>query len=318
MLSRFIPGVLVRFFARPYVAGGSVDEALQCAAQVWNQRGLHSTLDLLGEDVKKEEQVRANLLTYRTVIRSSAEDTRVQGVQSSVSVKPSAFTVGGLEDSRSALEALAAFARDHCVPLTIDMEDRKWTDFTLDVSTSLFRRGFDVGTVLQTRLNRTEADLESIPEGMRVRLVIGIYPEPKEVAVTDKTIMKERMLQYARRLLERGAQVEFATHDEAYLERFAKDVAPVAPERCEIQMLLGVPRDDTQHRLLSGAWGPALPVRLYVPFAVTWEDATAYLRRRMDESPSMILLVLRNLFRRGNPRAIPPSLSARPEDSVMQ
>ena len=182
------------------------------------------------------------------------------------------------------------------------MEERRWTDLTLDLSIGLFERGFDVGTVLQTRLFRTAKDLERIPPGMRLRLVIGIYPEPESHAITHKREMKELMVTQARRLLERGCFVEFATHDEEFIERFAREVAPMAPDRCEVQMLLGVPRTRCQRHLLDGSWGIPLPVRLYVPFAIGWDDATAYLRRRMQESPSMIWLVLRNFLRAGRDR----------------
>ena len=175
---------------------------------------------------------------------------------------------------------------------------------TIERSCELFQRGYDVGTVLQTRLNRTEADLEKIPAGMRLRLVIGIYPEPSEVAIQDKREMKERMLRYSARLLERGVHVEFATHDDHFVQRFAQEVAPAAPDRCEVQMLLGVPRARAYRSVRDGSWETPLPVRIYVPFAIGWDDATAYLRRRMEESPSMIWLVLRNLARRRSDRPV--------------
>jgi hypothetical protein len=49
-------------------------------------------------------------------------------------------------------------------------------------------------------------------------------------------------------------------------------------------------------------------VRRYVPFAIGWDNAMAYLRRRMDEVPSMSWLVLRNLLasRADRRRALPP------------
>jgi len=215
---------------------------------------------------------------------------------SPISIKPSAFTAGKPTEARPRLLEIARTAHEKGVGLTIDMEDRDWTDFTLDVCVEMFERGWDVGAVLQSRLHRTKEDLARIPEGMRCRLVIGIYPEPAEVAITDKHAMKERMLDYAAHLLTRGVFVEFATHDVAFVERFARDVAPTAPENCEVQMLLGVPRRELREQLQSGAFGPKLPVRLYVPFAVSWTDATAYLRRRMRESPSVMWLVLRNFF----------------------
>jgi proline dehydrogenase len=154
-----------------------------------------------------------------------------------------------------------------------------------------------VGAVLQTRLHRTEKDLESLPPGQRVRLVIGIYREPADVALVDKPAMKERMLQFAGALLRRGHFVEFASHDDAYVRRFVEQVAPAAgvgPDRYEVQMLYGVPRE----RFLADLRQKGVRARLYVPFAVGWDMAIQYLRRRLDEYPAMTWLVTKNLFLR--------------------
>ena len=56
-------------------------------------------------------------------------------------------------------------------------------------------------------------------------------------------------------------------------------------------MLFGVPRRKLQDSLVADGW----TVRLYVPYAESWDDATAYLRRRLVETPSIVGLVLRNL-----------------------
>lgn len=302
MLAELVPAPMVRLFARPYVAGGSMDVAVDAAARELETRGLLTTLDLLGEHVTEAAQVEANARIYGELIRAVAADPRFSDARQrpTVSVKPSAFCAG--DDKTEAfgpIRRLAEIARDARVGLTVDMEDHPWTDVTLDAAIGLFREGFDVGTVLQTRLERTEADLARIPAGMRIRLVIGIYPEPPDIATTDKRLMKERMVEAAATLVDRGAYVEFATHDDAYVERFVREVAVRAPDRCEVQLLLGVPRSELIERLRRGDLGAALPVRLYVPFAVSWADATAYLRRRMAESPSIVWLVLRNLFRSG-------------------
>jgi len=301
VLAELVPSPMVRLFARPYVAGGSMAAAIDTAATVQEERALLTTLDLLGEDVTSAEQVAANEQVYGDLLAAIAAEPRLAGAaRPTVSVKPSAFCPDG--DQRAAfvpIRRLAERARSLGVGLTVDMEDHRWTDVTLDEAVRLFRDGFDVGTVLQTRLNRTQADVPRIPAGMRLRLVIGIYPEPAEIATTDKREMKERLLTAATELLAQGAYVELGTHDDEYVERFVRDIAPAAPDRCEIQMLLGVPRAELHRKILGGELGPALPVRLYVPFAVSWKDATAYLRRRMAESPSIVWLVLRNLVRRG-------------------
>lgn len=299
MFAQLVPGPLVRWFARPYVAGDSIESAIAAAALL-RGKGMRTTLDLLGEGVTRMEQVEQNVSVYLELINYIAGDPQFADPESrpSVSVKPSAFTTGAMEDVRAPLTEIAECAHAQGVALTIDMEERRWTDLTIDLSVGLFERGFDVGTVYQTRLNRTEADLARIPAGMRLRLVIGIYSESAEFAATNKRTMKERMLTYAATLLERGVKVEFATHDEEFIERFAREVAPAAPDRCEVQMLLGVPRSRAGAALASGAWEVPIPVRIYIPFAIGWVDATAYLRRRMEESPNMIWLVLRNLARR--------------------
>ncbi len=111
-----------------------------------------------------------------------------------------------------------------------------------------------MGTVLQTRLHRA---LERIPAGMRLRLVIGIYSEKSDIALTDKSVMKERMLVHAERLLALGCRVEFGTHDEPTLERFLTEVAPGHESQCEIQMLLGMPRRPFARR--HGRHGGSLP-----------------------------------------------------------
>jgi len=298
-LSRLVPGPLVRWFARPYVAGGSLEAGLAVAHDRLSRFGVLTTLDLLGEAVTRPFQVVENVASTEAIFDALASDPRFAdpATRPSVSLKPSAFTPGPPERARQPIEDLAGRARERGVALTLDMEDRRWTDLTLACATDLFRRGHDVGTALQTRLERTRRDVEALPEGMRLRLVIGIYPEPEPHAVQDKPTMKERMLAYAARLLERGCRVEFATHDLPCLTRFLDEVAPAAPGRCEVQMLLGVPRHDFTRRLLAGDLGPRLPFRLYVPFARSPGDTTAYLRRRMDESPSMVWLVLRNLPR---------------------
>jgi len=306
-LIRWIPAPLVRFFARPYVAGDSIDSALDAAARLWGDRGLSSTLDLLAEDIEDQATVDRNIATYLELIDKVAGDARLapSGARPTVSLKLSSYTTAPMDrggngnGATAAVERISAHARERGVDLTLDMESRHWTDATLDFLVALHRKGHQhVGAVLQTRLNRTERDLDRLPPGCRVRLVIGIYEEPESVATRDKVEMKERMLTCARTLLERGHYVEFATHDEVFVRRFVDEVVPAvgaATDRFEVQMLYGVPRD----RLLGELVQKGVRARLYVPFALGWDLAIAYLRRRLDEYPAMMFIVLRNLIVRG-------------------
>lgn len=298
-LIRVIPAFLVRFFAKPYVAGDSLGKAMEVVGRLQQERGLLATLDLLAEDIREPEQVARNLETYRAMIAAAAAVPPAG--RPTLSVKPSSFTIrplhegGDADGSRDALFAIARAAGEAGVGISIDMEGRHWTQFTLDAVQQLHAAGqHHVGCVLQTRLHRTEADLDRLPKKARVRLVIGIYQEPADLALTDKTAMKERMLAFGERLLRRGHYVEFATHDVGYVRRFVEQVVPrtgVGPDGYEIQMLYGVPRD----RFLADLTRQGVRARLYVPFALGWELALEYLRRRLDEYPAMMWLVTKNL-----------------------
>lgn len=304
-LIRCIPAFLVRFFAQPYVAGDSLAKAMDAALRLHQERGLLSTLDLLAEDITTDEQAQRNLDTYLAMVDAVAASPLRGGDQPTLSLKPSSYTTrplqhgGDAKGSREAVFAIAERARQKGVRLTVDMEGRHWTDFTLQLLRDLHAAGHDhVGCVVQTRLHRTEGDLANLPKGIRVRLVIGIYREPAELALVDKPPMKERMLQFAARLLQAGHYVEFATHDDAYVKRFLGEVVPkvgAGKDRYEVQMLYGVPRE----RFLADLRAQGVTARLYVPFALGWAMAIQYLRRRLDEYPAMVFLVTKNLlFRR--------------------
>ncbi len=304
-LVRMIPAPLVRFFARPYVAGDSLAEAVEVAADNLEQNGLLTSLDLLAEGIDTDEIVRANLDTYLHMVDAVAGDPRFADakLRPTLSLKQSSYTTAPLEEggdgagAREAVFAIVRHAAQRGVQLTVDMESSHWTDFTLETLRQLHAEGFtDVGGVIQTRLNRTEQDLSALPARCRVRVVIGIYQEDSSIATRDKREMKERLLSYSKALLERGHYVEFATHDEEFVRRFVNEVVPevgATNEDFEVQLLYGVPRETLVAELREAG----IRVRLYVPFAIGWGMAIAYLRRRLDEYPAMMYLVAKNMLR---------------------
>jgi len=313
---RMSPGGVIRYFARPYIAGSSRDAAFAVARGLLAQRQIASTIDLLGEEAASDAAGIAMRDTYVELVREVAKDPAFADPRTrpTVSLKLSGMIASRDENGRIVLdydalvarmETVAQAAAECKVDLTIDMEDHRWTTTTLDVYRAVHSRGHaHVGTVLQSRLYRTSDDIEVLPADARIRMVIGVYLEPSAIALTDKRTMKDRLLEQAARLLERGAKVELATHDVGVLERFFKDVVlpkKIPPERYEVQMLLGVPRADAQARLVDGTFsacpGTRALVRLYVPYALSAEDGTAYCRRRLIENPAMIGYGLTNLVR---------------------
>ncbi len=309
-LMPLIPDFLVKIFARPYVAGDTLEKGIETSRKLLEDRGILASLDLLAEQTRSREEAEGFLEVYSRMVDACASIGDPQR-RPNVSLKPSSFTTrplngsgsGDAPGSAAAVRAIVGRGKEKGVNVTIDMEDRYWTDWTLDICRQLLADGFtNLGTVLQTRLNRTEGDLRSIPIDLRIRLVIGIYIEPLEVAITDKKEMKERLLRSAKYLLEKGNFVEFATHDETYVRRFLEEVVPatgVGTDRFEVQMIYGVPRQQFQDDLVAGRIGNLgpVPMRIYVPFATSWEHALAYCRRRFIENPSIASAVAMNVGR---------------------
>src|SRR5262249_38370745 len=153
-------------------------------------------------------------------------------------------------------------------------------------------------------------DLKRFDERMRVRMVIGIYNEPPDIALTQKPEMKKLAVEYARELLSRGTYVELASHDTDCMENFIKDAVLSTrskADRFEVQHLLGVPRKEIQEAFASGQFFVDLSekesgsrreqladlarsgvlVRMYLPFG---QDNVAgpYCKRRLKANPNMI------------------------------
>ena len=290
-----IPGRLVRIFASPYVAGDSLEKGLSTADRLWNERRVEATMDVLGEAEKSREKVREAVQLYLRTLEA------VKGREyCTISVKPGHF--GYYVDPqfcRENIEEMAAACQKAGRGLTVDMEDIDLTDFTLQLYRDLKPKYPILGTVLQSRLYRTEKDIDML-DGLsaHVRLCIGIYRVRPPHAMQKKREMKENLLKLLDKLADRGHTICVATHDVEYVRKawqMLKDKG-VPKERREFQMLLGVPRDGLQKELVEAGER----VRLYVPFALHWDDAIAYLRRRMLESPTMAGLVLKNLLSRNH------------------
>jgi len=290
-----IPGRLVRTFAAPYVAGDSLEKGLATADSLWNEKHVEATMDVLGEAEKSREKVREAVQLYLRTLEAAKDKPYC-----TLSVKPGHF--GFYVDPqfcRENIEEMAAACQKAGRGLTIDMEDIDLTDFTLQLYKDLKPKYPVLGTVLQSRLYRTEKDVDLL-DGLsaHVRLCIGIYHVKPPDAMQKKREMKENLLKLLEKLLARGHYVGIATHDVEYVRRawqMLKDKG-IPQERYEFQMLLGVPRDGLQRELVEAGER----VRLYVPFALHWDDAIAYLRRRMLESPTMAGLVLKNLYSRNH------------------
>jgi len=288
-----IPGSLVRFFASPYVAGDSLEKALEKADALYRARNVETTLDVLGEMETDRERVRSAVDLYLRTLEAVRERDHC-----TISVKPGHF--GYYVDPsfcKDNLEEMASACQEAGRGLTIDMENTDVTDFTLDVYCELKPKYPILGTVLQSRLHRTLDDVDRLGGlAAHVRVCIGIYKVPEPMATQSKRVMKENLLKITEKLFDGGHYVCIATHDIPTIEKAWERVreSGIPKDRYEFQMLLGVPREAMIRKLVEAGER----VRLYIPYSVHWDDAIAYLRRRMLENPFMAGLVLKNLVRR--------------------
>jgi proline dehydrogenase len=294
-IKRFIvdlaPAPIVRIFAAPYVAGKGIEAGITKADEIWKTGTLYSTIDLLGEEVFKREDVEATVALYLEMI------DQVKGrTYASISCKPT--QLGIHEGEAYCLENIRkviGYAAPHGLHITVDMEDHTFTDVTLRLFKALRDEFDNVGTVLQSRLFRTGNDIAALhAKPCKVRICIGIYKEPKEFAYTDKPAMKDKVFEYVQLLLDKGHFPEIATHDESLVHRCLDylDRRGCPKNAYEFQMLLGVPR----HQLQSQIVRDGRVMRLYVPFAEEWKYAVAYCKRRLAANPMMGAYVLKNMF----------------------
>ena len=288
---RAVPAGILWRFARRYVAGATLDEAVAVVRDL-NGRGFLATLDILGEHVTTEAEARADGAAYADVLRTIKQ----QNLRCNISVKS---THMGLKLGRDLclemFRGLTAEAQRLGNFVRLDMEDSTCTDATLDLHRTLRRETPGVGVVLQAYLQRSQADAKRLAEERaNVRVCKGIYREPAAIAFQDRQAIRESFIALLEILLGAGCTVGIATHDEWVIQRARELVSlmGIRQEQYEFQMLLGV-RPELRDRLLRE--GERL--RVYIPCGEKWR---AYCLRRFRENPQILRQVILALFRPGS------------------
>jgi proline dehydrogenase len=276
-------------FARRFIAGETIDEAIEASRSIQAQ-GLHLTLDYLGESVRTVEEADAATREYVRLL----EVIVASGIERNISLKLTQLGAGidratCVDNLRRILEP----AGRHGFFVRIDMENSPWTQLTLDIFETLWQQAYrNVGIALQAALYRTEQDVRRMNElGARVRLVKGAYKEPKAVAYQRKTDVDAAFLRLMKELLDSGNYPAIATHDPAMIDatRSHSEQQGIGKDRFEFQMLYGI-RRDLQGTLAAEGYG----MRLYIPFGREWFP---YFMRRLGERPANLSFVVRGILR---------------------
>jgi proline dehydrogenase len=284
-----IPRPVVRRISRRYIAGDTLDEAVE-TVRALNREGCVATVDLLGESTACKADAARKLRDYKNVVEALEE----HDLRSGISVKLTGLGLTLSEElCRVNLEEIVAYAgaRDRFV--RVDMEDSPYTSATLDAVIDLHERHENVGAVIQAYMRRSLEDVGRLADaGVTVRLCKGIYDEPRRIAYKDFDTVRENFRLLLEELLRRGCFVGIATHDEFLVWHALKLIhqLDVPKDRYEFQMLLGV--DEELRSILVNA-GHRL--RVYVPYGEDWYE---YSSRRLKENPKIAGYVARGVLGR--------------------
>jgi proline dehydrogenase len=281
-----VPRQIVQRLSSRYIAGPTLDDAMRVVRRL-NGEGKLATIDVLGEEIRSPDEAQAIAAAYHEVL------ARVQseGLDSNISVKLTGFGLGlDNELCRANFEAVVRDARERSTYVRIDMEDSSTTDATLALYRDLRASGYEnLGVVLQSRLRRSLADTQGLND---VRLCKGIYVEPEAVAFQGYDEVRASYVRCLEALLDAGAYVGIATHDEYLLGEGLRLVAEhgLRPDQYEFQMLLGVRPERGDELVRVGH-----RLRVYVPFGTQWYE---YSLRRLQENPQIAGYVAADTVRR--------------------
>lgn len=282
-----VPKFLVHVFAKKYIAGPDLEDAIRLITQ-FNSRGICATIDLLGEEIKNQEEALQVVASYKEILTA----INIHKLDSNISIKPTHL---GLKIDKEFcyknIYNLVLEAKRHNNFVRIDMEDHTCTSDTIEIYLRLHKEFQNVGVVIQAYLRRTVDDINPLlKHKANLRLCKGIYMESRDIAFKDPEIINYNFNYNLEKLLSAGCYVGIATHDEKIVWHALSliDKLKLKKDEYEFQMLLGV---DEQLRNIIVSAGHHL--RVYVPFGKKWY---AYSIRRLKENPNIARNVIKNIF----------------------
>ena len=286
----YLPKVLIRPFAKPYVAGESIDSVIKIVKKL-NDNGFSTTLDILGEFVNSKEEANKIKNAYSELIKNIS----FKKLDSTISVKLTHLGLG--IDSKLGEEnfnSLSLIGKEHNVGITIDMENSPYTSKTFEIYKNAIIKNEKLGAVIQAYLYRSLDDIKHLDSSLlNLRICKGIYNESQDIAIQDRLAINDNYFEMAKSLLNGQGYACLATHDLTLIDRLESfiDENDISPRRFEFQVLYGVPMGNRLEELKSKGY----KIRIYVPFGEAWFE---YSVRRLKENPKIISYVLKNLFKK--------------------
>src|SRR6266446_8634504 len=125
-----------RSVSRRFVAGEALDEAIE-ATRTLNQRGMHVSLDHLGENVSDAKEATSAAQDYINIL----DRIKQTGVDANISIK---LTAVGLDISQELCEQnlirILEHAQQFPIFVRIDMEVSAYTEQTVDITLRMHER----------------------------------------------------------------------------------------------------------------------------------------------------------------------------------
>ena len=286
-LVQMMPRSIVWIFSKKYIAGKTINEAVQLVKKL-NEKNIYATIDVLGEAIQNKEEAIVAKNECLKVLNSIEENN----LQANLSLKPTQLGLN-LDEEFAYKQASEILKR--AVELKnfvrLDMEDSPYTDATINLYKRLITEYSNVGIVLQAYLKRTYDDVVILNKlNTNYRLCKGIYIESPTIAYKNKQAIRDNFIKSLEKMLKSGNYVGIATHDEYLINEAYKMIneLQIQKDKFEFQMLLGV-REDLRDKINSDGY----KIRIYVPFGEHWYK---YSIRRLKENPSIAGHVFKNIF----------------------
>ena len=286
----YLPKFFVRPFAKPYVAGESIDSVIKIAKKL-NDNGFSTTLDILGEFVNSKEEANKIKNAYSELIKKIS----TKKLDSTISVKLTHLGLGfDYNLGEKNFHSLSLIGKENNVGITIDMENSPYTSKTFGIYKNALIDNEQLGTVIQAYLYRSLDDIKQLDSSsLNLRICKGIYNESQDIAIQNRSAINDNYFEMAKTLLNGQGYACLATHDITLIDRLESfiDENNISPQRFEFQVLYGVPMGNRLEKLKKKGY----KIRVYVPFGEAWFE---YSVRRLKENPKIISYVLKNLFKK--------------------
>ena len=264
---------LVTRFARDFVSGETIDDALSVAQRLANDT-IPSTLGFWDTPDYTRRQV-AHI--YLAAVKHLAAGT----LDSYVSIKPPALGYDAELASEFAAEAKESNIRLHC-----NSHGPESADPSRVMLQAMLRElpAANLGTTIPGRWLRSLTDADwAVEQQLNVRVVKGQWPGPD----CPQRDLRTGFLEVVDRLAGRARHVAVATHDMPLAEQAIARLR-AAGTSCELEQLYGM----NSRQLLRWARKNQIKLRVYIPFGKGYvPNAIGVLKR----NPRLAWVILKTL-----------------------